>query len=242
MGCGITPQKLLISETSDQKNPSRSQKRVKNENYIEEVILTLALSSALIRTNSFLLWEPAMSRPPVFMSSPPNQKRYFSVAHRPWHDIMDRDCWATITHRFRACSRKTKETKQTESTINVGSGILYIFIVIKIKRKWRDPEGEKKNEFYRVSLTRRQLLIPQQANKGGKKTNSLELSEWFTDSREFYRLTEAMWNQGLRERGMREKRFRHNQDKSCVKNVDSKLRSNEIEIETNVYTKRDVTE
>lgn len=40
-----------------------------------QVALTLAISSALIRTNSFLLWEPAMSRPLVSIYSLPHKKK-----------------------------------------------------------------------------------------------------------------------------------------------------------------------
>ena len=58
-------------------NPQNNNKKKTEEDEEEEiqVTLTLAISSALIRTNSFLLWEPAMSLPLVSIYSSPHKQQ-----------------------------------------------------------------------------------------------------------------------------------------------------------------------
>lgn len=78
--------------------------------------LTLSISSALIRTNSFLLWEPATSLPPVFITSTKQkfQKKNYINTKNPTAILNLSECWSTAENFNSLVHKEQKKQEEGE--------------------------------------------------------------------------------------------------------------------------------
>ena len=127
--------------------------------------LTLAFSSALMRTNSFLLWDPAMSRPPVFMmpfSTPKEHDRaIFSSETLLTHP--DNGSWLLSSHYIIDSEHAVERPNRLKWVLGLGLYILLIQHFFKPKKRKKEDEdtfSETAIDWFHNKQPTKKLWIP----------------------------------------------------------------------------------